>query len=504
MESLDHFLLVWSPMLSVAVANFGVQYNYDSVGPAEEWLGLIYWDDANYSLLLKVIIFIGTIIGMITFGAMGDLMGVEKGLFICQAFQVLGALLQGVVSWGGGSSVYCILIAVRTLIGIGAGGVYPLAAAKSAQASHSVDPVHKAQAVAWGFLWRNVGAAAVWVNALIMFYTLGAFSDQDGNGTEDFDEIGAQISWRYVLMFGALAPCVVMIIMKMQPTKVAKEDEERTTQLNSQRITTSRNSVAAAGLSKDQASASGGLLEEIKNHPGIVRKMLGTGGGWLFFDWSFYGNHLLSGKILKIILPGDMGTSGFLHISFDVVGIIVVLFAIPLFSYAGVRWLQFWGFAGTAVTTLLIGVLWPALINNINGVLLLLYYLSYGTYWIANVTTYTMSTLLYPPTIRGTMNGLSAACGKVGAIIGVTLFTKMFEVCDTKVGLDHDTCINDTVPRVMYISMATGLCGMLVTLYGCGLERTGSKSECTADQATPAGTNLKIPYAEVDSSQAEA
>lgn len=168
-ESCGHFFLLWASTITTAVANFGVQYNYDSIGPAEVWLHPLYGKDSNYDLLLKVIIFIGTAIGMISFGAAGDLFGRNRGLLVCQYIQIAGALLQGIVPWGSKASTYCLLIAVRTFIGVGAGGVYPLSAAKAAEDSAAVDPVHKSVSVAWAFLWRNFGAIAPWSWALVFY-----------------------------------------------------------------------------------------------------------------------------------------------------------------------------------------------------------------------------------------------------------------------------------------------------------------------------------------------
>lgn len=285
--------------------------------------------------------------------------------------------------------------------------------------------------------------------------------------------VGSQFAWRFILMFGAVAPAVVGVFMHLQPKEVAFKEQKRLS-----RWTTSRVSRAeAAGHRKASATASAGLWEAVKSEPLVWRKLLGTGGGWFFFDWSFYGNHLLQGKILGLILPGDTAADAWENISLDIVGIFVVLFAIQLFPWAGVRWLQFWGFFSGGVCCLLIGLLWPALIDNTSGILLVIYYIQYGSYWIPNTTTYVMSALVYKPSIRGTLNGLSAAAGKVGAIIGVTAFTKMFEVCDDKTGDDHQQCINDAVQRVMFTSFAAACGGMFCTIYGVGLEPTGAKNK---------------------------
>lgn len=287
-------------------------------------------------------------------------------------------------------------------------------------------------------------------------------------------------------MFGAVAPIIVLYFMMRQPNKVTQKEMKRLTKWNSKRlsaITPSGDHFELPVEGKVNKATSAGLWTEIKNEPLIWRKMLGTGGSWLFFDWSFYGNHLLQGKILAQIIPGDTATDAWENISLDLVGVGVVILSILLLPWAGVRWLQFWGFFAGGVCCLLIGLLWDPMIDNTNGVLLALYYLQYGSYWIPNTTTYTMSALVYKPSIRSTMNGISAAAGKVGAIIGVTLFTLLFDECDGKDKAEpadgsrseYNDCVADTVQVVMFTSMAAAIAGMFCTMYGVGLEPTGMK-----------------------------
>ncbi len=52
---------------------------------------------------------------------------------------------------------------------------------------------------------------------------------------------------------------------------------------------------------------------------------------------------------------------------------------------------------------------------------LLLFSLSFGP----NLTTFVLPAQTYPKSVRATFNGISAACGKLGAVVGVYMFGAM-------------------------------------------------------------------------------
>ena len=105
--------------------------------------------------------------------------------------------------------------------------------------------------------------------------------------------------------------------------------------------------------------------------------------------------------------------------------------------------------------------------------------LLYGSYWITNVTTYVMSALVYKPSIRSTLNGLSAAAGKVGALLGTTIFQQMLDDCDTT------SCTNQAVSTIMYICMGMAAAGLVCTIFGVGVEpRTKAADESPGNYAT--------------------
>jgi len=480
-QNCSDFLLVWASPIATAFANFGVQYNYDSIGAANTWLHKEHGSFTKYDTLASNMIFVGTLIGMIGFGIAGDLVGRNLGLMLCMAIQVLFGLLQGLVTWGDSTAVWILLIFMRMMIGVGAGGVYPLSAAKATEDCTNVDPAVKAKGASWAFFWRNPGAMMVWFNVLIMYASIGSgINDAPKSVNEGWDW-----SWRYILVFGAVAPAFCALFMHMQPAKVVETSKTRISQWNERRISRASRasavsppslSSARSGATASTGTASTGLWLDIKDDPGVWWKFLGTAGGWFFFDWAFYGNHLMQPRILGLIMPStDTPVKAFQNIGVDSVGILFTLGIIPLLTFSGVRWMQVWGFTLTMIMSLVLALAWKVLKENEQGAILLtLYCLLYGSYWITNVTTYVMSALVYKPSIRSTLNGASAAAGKVGAILGTTIFTSMLDACGEEGANnpDYASCSDKAIMNVMLICTGMAAAGLVCSVVGVGVEKS--------------------------------
>ena len=66
-------------------------------------------------------------------GYMGDAVGRRPAMVVTLSVMAAGSLLSGLAPWGSATAVWALLCASRFLIGVGAGGVYPLSAAKAVE-----------------------------------------------------------------------------------------------------------------------------------------------------------------------------------------------------------------------------------------------------------------------------------------------------------------------------------------------------------------------------------
>jgi len=110
-------------------------------------------------------------------------------------------------------------------------------------------------------------------------------------------------------------------------------------------------------------------------------------------------------------------------------GIPACIGAIYTLKFTSLKSLQVWGFIFIAFCFTLLACLFAPLsrgkLENTDALFavycLLLFSLTYGP----NLTTFILPAQMYPREVRATFNGISAACGKLGAFAGVYMFGPM-------------------------------------------------------------------------------
>lgn len=177
--------------------------------------------------------------------------------------------------------------------------------------------------------------------------------------------------------------------------------------------------------------ASNSLCDQLGRNRNMY-KLLATGGGWLLYDVVYYGVSLFGGEILETLENGDnddvklsnasIRKTTSLQLIALAMGLPAVIFSIYLIKMIGTKRLQMLGFVFIAVSFVIMAVLFQPLKNDTNALFsvycILLFALSFGP----NVTTFILPAEVYPKYQRATFNGISAACGKLGAVIGAYVF----------------------------------------------------------------------------------
>jgi MFS transporter, PHS family, inorganic phosphate transporter len=181
--------------------------------------------------------------------------------------------------------------------------------------------------------------------------------------------------------------------------------------------------------------------EAIRHEPGLGGKILGTAGTWFLFDVLFYGNTLFQPIVVEAAF-GSTESQTPIQILQQTAknSLILASIALPGYAMAGImlgrktlcitqtpRFVMLQGFFAMSVIYFAIGSNWSYL-RNYPAILLALYgmtffFANYGP----NTTTFILPSLLYSQECRSTWNGISAACGKLGALVGATLFAPAAE-----------------------------------------------------------------------------
>ena len=143
---------------------------------------------------------------------------------------------------------------------------------------------------------------------------------------------------------------------------------------------------------------------------------------------AYYGVSLFAAEILSEISSYDDDVSSNRSIQKvssqqmigNAIAIPAVILTIYLMQKVGTKTLQVIGFVMIAVGFFLLAAAFTMLQNKNPEILFifycfLLFCLSFGPC----VTTYVLSAEMYPREIRSTFSGISAACGKLGAVVGM-------------------------------------------------------------------------------------
>lgn len=253
------------------------------------------------------------------------------------------------------------------------------------------------------FFWQTPGAMTPWIIAYIFTYA----------------NMTASLKWRLLLGLGIIPGLIVTI---------ASYYDDST-----------RNDEALLNMSSDNSSSKRIDLEYYLKNKKIQRKLIISGFGWFLYDICYYGTALFGGEILNSISSNDddnVSTDASIRkvtyqqliaISTSIPACILTIYFLKPY---GLKFCHVWGFAFIAVCFLLMACLFDYLKSHNKTILfviycLLLFSLNAGP----NVTTFIIPAQLYPPKIRSTFNGISAAFGKLGAVGGAYLYGIIGSFC---------------------------------------------------------------------------
>jgi PHS family inorganic phosphate transporter-like MFS transporter len=212
----------------------------------------------------------GMIVGQLGGGLLGDWLGRHMAMSVVMSLQVASAFWSawvGLLGFGESVGIYHLLAGCRFVLGIGCGGVYPLAATLTAESSAQRDD--RGKLVALTFSMQGVGYLTVSVTAYALVLVLG----------ED-----SELAWRLLLGFGCL-PGLGLIVVRTSYHRATRNYDVKDVE------------IATVGKSKDNVKTTTrldtkSLFQQIRHEPKLLSKILGTAGCWLLFDVLFYGNTL--------------------------------------------------------------------------------------------------------------------------------------------------------------------------------------------------------------------
>ena len=355
--------------------------------------------------LLKSIAFIGAIIGQSSFGIVGDVIGIAKGLMISNTLIIIGAFLSTISPClssprleGNMNTLYIVLVVARAVLGVGIGGNYPLASAFSAEAADSSTSVmssgNRAREVANGFFWQTPGAIMPYVVSLALLLVMG----EDSTGRDKL----LTTNFQYVVLcgIGIIPSLITLILVRSQEQHAQLESSSR----KYDRLRHERISLKVAIRDKQNQM-----------------NLFGCSICWFLYDVILYGTSVNLPQILSFVFAKteDLIVSSWHDLIVSLVGIPGILCALYSLDYFGVKHLQIAGFTA-------IGIASAALSLSISGILsvgrlTLVFFcctLMFSLNWGCSLSTYVLPMEVFDRNIRSSFHGLSAAGGKLGGFIG--------------------------------------------------------------------------------------
>jgi PHS family inorganic phosphate transporter-like MFS transporter len=199
--------------------------------------------------------------------------------------------------------------------------------------------------------------------------------------------------------------------------------------------------------------------------------LLGTAGSWFFLDVAYYGLGLNNSIILSAI--GYSGGKNMHEVYYNTaVGNLIITCAGAIPGYwvsvatidtIGRKPIQLMGFSLLTILFIVIGFAYNHLLGNHGHALLALYVLAQFFFNFGpNSTTFIVPGECFPTRYRSTSHGISAASGKVGAIIAQVVFGPLRTRGAAKGATG--TAASPWLNHVMQIFALFMLCGIFTTL----------------------------------------
>ena len=396
----------WLTVFTAGMGFFTDAYDLFIIGTVTVLLTPIFHLSTNQISLLNSASLLASVAGALTFGKLMDHLGRKRMYGVEVAILVAGAILTA-FAWN-----FTSLFIFRLVVGYGVGGDYATSAVITSEYANKRS---RGRLVGSVFAMQGFGLLA---GPAIASIFLGAGVP---NG----------IAWRLMLGLGAIpAASVIYLRRKIRETPrytlSVKGDEAATATtvawVTGQQPALRSNGSSPAGATRSalgNANGNGnGVRARLTSKPFLLR-LIGTAGSWFLMDIAFYGNSVSSPLILKLLQPkGTLLDHTLISLGiFAVAAFPGYWLAVFMMDRIGRKRIQWQGFAVMTAAFALIWLL-PDGATAV-GVFLPLFAISYFFIEFGpNETTFVYPSEIFPTSVRGTGDGISAAAGKFGAFLG--------------------------------------------------------------------------------------
>lgn len=483
LQKIDETAFGWYHIRAILVAGVGFltdSYDIFAINLGITMMSYVYWKGdmpASTTTLLKVSTSVGTVIGQIGFGTMADIVGRKKIYGLELIVMMTATVLQCTLGKSPAVSFVAVLAFYRVIMGIGIGGDYPLSSIITSEFSTTKWRGAIMGAVFANQAWGQISAGIV---ALVL---VAAYKNQliDVNtGAECGIECAKACDqmWRILVGLGCVPGVVALYFRLTIPESPRYQLDVQVEAENAKFIQNDANaeSEEIARLEKTPTAVEQlevqppkASFKDFCRHFGKWKHfkiLFGTAFSWFTLDVAFYGLNLNSAVILQTI--GYASSHNVYHKLYNsAVGNLILICAGSLPGYwasvatvdtVGRKPIQLMGFTILTILFCVIGFAYHKLSDH--GLLGLYIVCQFFCNFGPNVTTFIVPGECFPTRYRSTAHGISAASGKIGAIIAQTALGTLIDHNCAKDGKAK----NCWLPHVMEIFALFMLLGIFSTL----------------------------------------
>lgn len=446
LNALDVAKTQWYHFTAIIIAGMGFftdAYDLFCVSLVTKLLGRIYYhvDGAekpgtlppNVSAAVNGVAFCGTLAGQLFFGWLGDKMGRKKVYGMTLMLMVICSIASGLSFGHEPKTVMSTLCFFRFWLGFGIGGDYPLSATIMSEYANKKT---RGAFIAAVFAMQGFGILAGGIFAIISSVAFKAKFDAPTYEVNPAASTVPQADylWRIIVMVGAIPAAMTYYWrMKMPETArytalVAKNAKQAASDMS--KVLQVEIEAETAKVEEEKTTNSFALFsKEFMRRHGL--HLLGTTSTWFLLDIAFYSQNLFQKDIFSAI--GWIPPAKTMNAIEEVYRIARAQTLIALFSTVPGYWctvalidrigrfaIQLMGFFFMTVFMFALAIPydhWTHKDNRIGFVViysLTFFFANFGP----NATTFVVPAEIFPARFRSTCHGISAAAGKLGAIVG--------------------------------------------------------------------------------------
>ncbi|GAA0158259.1 secondary carrier transporter [Lithospermum erythrorhizon] len=427
---------------AIIIAGMGLfsdAYDLFCIPPIMTLIGRIYYSDepksvdkiyqvpAEVTSIMIAVALLGTAIGQVVFGHLGDQVGRRKVYGLSLMLMFLSSIACGFSICTSRTCVMLSLGFFRFVLGLGIGGDYPLSATIMSEFSNKKT---RGAFIAAVFSMQGFGILMSSMVTMVVCAVFDRASSKPPPGKRA-PEV-ADLAWRIILMIGAV-PAGLTYYWRMKMPETARytalvENNVVQAALDMERILdVPISEMTEEGLLPPHPQESYTLFskEFFRRHG---RDLFACSIAWFLVDVVFYSSNLFQSKIYDDYLPHQKNVNVYqealkvarfqaiMAICSTIPGYFATVYFIDRIGRVKIQML---GFFFMALSLFAIGVPYSYWSKNKNGGFLVLYGLTFFfSNFGPNTTTFIVPAELFPARFRTTCHGIAGAAGKAGAIIG--------------------------------------------------------------------------------------